>query len=327
MAARAAAFSDPEVITLLRSAFIPVAVNCNGLQRGPGPDGEYFRLIAEQGHYAGRTHPTDTRQGLYCATPAGELLASCNVRQAKPLLETLARALRAAGAPRGAWDAPAAEDATPHGVPPQGGMVLRAWSRDLPRPDAPAEQWHARAFNLDHVWIQAREMAELVPETAGSAGPWPRELACRIARFHLLDNVRGETPPWPLDAVRSAAVETTVRQWHDHGARLEFTGAIRLEHTHRWRTDHDGTPMVSEAGMDLELGGSADWDGGAFRAFELVAVGSRWGATQYNARADDPGPAPIGFVFELAAPGRPGGLRGDDRPPARLSERYRQAVG
>jgi hypothetical protein len=40
---------------------------------------------------------------------------------------------------------------------------------------------------------------------------------------------------------------------------------------------------------------------GRFAQFELVAAGLRWGATQYNQRADDRGPAPMGVVLTLAA--------------------------
>lgn len=326
MAARAAAFSDPDVIAVLRDAFIPVAVNCSGLPRRPGPDGEYFRLIAEQGHYAGRVHPTDTRQGQYCATPRGELLASGNVRQARPLLEMLHRAL-AAGGGRGAGE-PLPADGPAGRIPPAGGLVLRVWARDLPRPQPVAEEWHRRAFNLDHVWLTAEEGAGLLPAEVrpGAAADWPRQVLWRIARFHLLDTVRGESPPWPQDAVRVAELRTVVRDRAGTTTRLALEGRVRIEWTHRWRRDVDGTPLESGSGMDLELGGSAEWDGTAFRALELVAAGPRWGRSQYNAREGDPGPAPIGFLFELAAPGQPGGLLGDDRPPARVGERYFRAV-
>jgi hypothetical protein len=37
-----------------------------------------------------------------------------------------------------------------------------------------------------------------------------------------------------------------------------------------------------------------------FLSFELVAVGTRWGATQFNVRSDDLGPAGMGFYFTLA---------------------------
>lgn len=38
-----------------------------------------------------------------------------------------------------------------------------------------------------------------------------------------------------------------------------------------------------------------------FERFDMIAVGSRWGATTYNFRFDDLGPAPIGFAFEIGS--------------------------
>ena len=40
------------------------------LHRRKGAECDFFRGICEQGHYGGRTKPTNTRQGIYCATPS-----------------------------------------------------------------------------------------------------------------------------------------------------------------------------------------------------------------------------------------------------------------
>lgn len=326
MAARAAAFSDPDVIALLRWAFVPVAINCSGAEHWPGPAGAYFWRIAEQGHYAGRLQPTNTRQGQYCATANGELLASGNVREAKPLLAILKGALAAAGTVGSGPPVPVSDGRVDRPRPPVGGLVLRVWARDLPRKAerALAEPWFARAFNLDHLWITAGEAAQLVPLSGetGAGRAWPHAVVWRIARFHLVDTVRGESPPWPTEAVLQAEVRSTVTGPASAGCHLALSGRVRLAGTQRWRDDVTGASRASEAGMDLELGGTALWTGHAFAAFQLVAAGGRWGATQYNFRDDDPGPAPIGFAFELAAPEQPEGLLGDERPPARLWEGY-----
>jgi hypothetical protein len=67
VASRALAFADPEVIRLATQAFIPVAENCSPLQTQRDAKGEFFRLVAEQGHYGGRTVPSATR-GFFCLT-------------------------------------------------------------------------------------------------------------------------------------------------------------------------------------------------------------------------------------------------------------------
>jgi len=72
-----------------------VADEVGQLQRSKGPEGVLFRQVAEQGHYAGRTVPTDTRQGIYALTAEGSCLASVNTRNGDEVLAMLERALAA----------------------------------------------------------------------------------------------------------------------------------------------------------------------------------------------------------------------------------------
>lgn len=65
--------------------------------------GEYFRLVAEQGHYAGRTVPSATRQGQYAFAADGTLLASVNTRDADAMLGMMRQALER-------WEALAADE-------------------------------------------------------------------------------------------------------------------------------------------------------------------------------------------------------------------------
>lgn len=43
------------MIELASTSFIPIAENCSPLQSQQDAKGAFFRLVAEQGHYAGRT--------------------------------------------------------------------------------------------------------------------------------------------------------------------------------------------------------------------------------------------------------------------------------
>jgi hypothetical protein len=65
-------------------------------------------------------------------------------------------------------------------------------------------------------------------------------------------------------------------------------------------------PSSQERGLDMKLLGSARFDRkqGRFAGFEVVAVGIRWGGTQYNVRGDDLAPAPFGAVLSLAGESR-----------------------
>jgi hypothetical protein len=86
---------------------------------------------------------------------------------------------------------------------------------------------------------------------------------------------------------------------------IVLQGEVLLRERGLWsvndfRDMHD--PSEQERGFEGRLFGYGryDLDQGKFVAFELVAVGVRWGGTQYNSRSDDSGPAPIGFLFRLA---------------------------
>jgi hypothetical protein len=123
-----------------------------------------------------------------------------------------------------------------------------------------------------------------------------------LARFHLRDIVRGEPFAWPEEAVRSAELSSEIVGIEGAEVRLALRGAVRLECELSWVRPEDGEERRYPTGYDCSLYGEATWNEGrgAFSAFDFVAAGSRWGASQYNNRADDLGPAPLGIAFGLA---------------------------
>ena len=72
---------------------MPAADDVGRLQRDQDEDCKLFQKLAEQGHYAGRTVPSTTRQGIYAAAPSGVLLASINTREPHDVARMLERAL------------------------------------------------------------------------------------------------------------------------------------------------------------------------------------------------------------------------------------------
>ena len=70
--------------------------------------------------------------------------------------------------------------------------------------------------------------------------------------------------------------------------------------------DDMNRPSGQERGLEMKLLGSARFDRkqGRFVGFEVVAVGTRWGGTQYNCRDNDLAPAPFGAVLSLAGASR-----------------------
>ncbi|HET7768563.1 MAG TPA: hypothetical protein VFN74_07285 [Chloroflexota bacterium] len=311
MAGRESVFSDPVVIDLASNHFVSVAENCSPLQSQQDAKGEFFRLVAEQGHYAGRTFPTSTRQGYYTFTADGRLLTAANTRDPRAIERMLRtalerwEALRATGFSAGA---PSFEvsDYTPARPDryPVDGLALRLAARDLPRQtDTRVDDWRKRAWNLDYAWFTKDEAQALVPEAReGATRAWPQSVIRRMALFHLRDFVRGEPSAWPEEALRVGQMTSTVTGVEGNSVRLQLGGHIHLEHTMRWRRPNDGSEHTSSCGYDATLSGEAVWDTSTqrFVSFELAAAGPRWGTNQYNNRGDDLGPAPMGVVFALA---------------------------
>jgi hypothetical protein len=189
---------------------------------------------------------------------------------------------------------------------PDDGLVLRVNTRDLPR-EVPQESRWADAWNQDYAWFTRDEARSIVPEDPepGRTRDVPRPIVERLARFHLLDNVRGQTTPFPARAVEEARMTSRVTEVDGDVVTLRLEGRTRTSDEGRWpvRGERDrDRPEAQRRGMDLELLGFARYDlaQGRFLDFEVVAVGSRWGATRYNGRSRDLDPAPFGVVLGLA---------------------------
>ena len=172
MAGRESVFSDPVVVDLASNDFVPVAENCSPLQHQRDAKGEFFRLIAEQGHYAGRRYPTGTRQGYYCFTADSTRPSAVNSRDPRVIEGMLRLALDRWQLLGGTGDTDEPGEYVPARPDryPANGLVLRLAARDLPRdPDTRPDDWRKRAWNLDYAWFTAGEARALVPE--GRASP------------------------------------------------------------------------------------------------------------------------------------------------------------
>jgi hypothetical protein len=283
------------------------------LQSGKDEECSLFQTVAEQGHYGGRTQPTNTRQGTYAAAPSGVLLASVNSNDPRRMEQMLREALEK-------WEKMPREERLLKNVPddfrveaerdsphyPADGLVLRVNSRDLPRPNQ-VSGWRATAFNQDFAWFRKDEARSFVPQdpAVGQATEVPDRLVRRIATAHLVDNVRGQTTPFDNQHVQKARLTSTVVERNGDSVFLELDGETKTEATGKWSVSgfqdmHQ--PSEQKRGVATKLLGRARYDLKAerFTSFEVVAVGDRWGATQYNGRSDDRGPAPIGYAFTLA---------------------------
>jgi hypothetical protein len=313
--ARRSVWPDAEVRRLLE-AFIPAADEVWGLQHVKGPEGEFFRGFSEKGHYGGRTEPSDTRQGLYAVAPSGEFLASINSNDAKAVAGMLRRALDA-------WKALPAEkrlgperEASPKDRPrmearfPEGGAILFVHTRDLPRGDGVGDGPWANAWNRDQAWLRPEDVAAFLPgmREVGATSELPPAMVRRLARCHLVDTVRGQTFPYPDRDVVEAKLKATVISVEGAQVTLRLEGSVTLLQKGRWPIngfrDAD-SPTEQERRFTGTWRGEARFETKETKllSFTLVTAGLRHGATQYNGRADDLGPAPLGVVFTLAEEG------------------------
>jgi hypothetical protein len=283
------------------------------LQSGDDAECRLFQKIAEQGHYAGQTKPSRTRQGTYATTADGVFLASWNNNNPRFVARKLREAIEK-------WDRLKAEGRTrPEGPRldvarldrvdrhyPEGGLVLRVNTRDLPR-EKPLEGRWASAWNQDFAWFTREEARRFLPEVPepGRSQEVPRALVERLVRFHLVDNVRGQTSSFRASAVKEARLTTKVTGIEGDVVSLRLEGQTRSEDEGRWsiRGSRDmRSPSTQKRGLETRLLGFARFDlkQGRFVGFEVVAVGTRWGGTQYNGRSNDLEPAPFGVVLSLA---------------------------
>jgi hypothetical protein len=186
------------------------------------------------------------------------------------------------------------------------GLVLKVYTRDLPRAVEPAPaDWRRDAVNYDHAWFTKEEVASLVPSDpqVGLEYPVPAAIVRRLARFHLLDNVRGETPMWRAEEVQHAEMVLTITAVRPDRIELRLDGAVRNVARGTWAVRPFRERLSqAERGFDCRLLGFLDWDRAhaQFNRFDLLAVGTRWGGSEHNLRWDDLDPAPMGIAFELA---------------------------
>ena len=306
MIARQFVWTDKRVLELSEK-FVPSADEVGRLQREKDDDCRLFQKIAEQGHYGGRLGVT--RQGLYCATPSGVLLASGNTNNPDAVARMLQKALTA-------WDALPEErrylaaDAkyTPKFRPeskyPLDGLVLKSVCRDLPR-DSVKPVWR-NAWNVEFTWFRKAEAQGFAPPElkVGASYDVPRALVSRLARFSLRDIVRGESEPFDQKSIEKAELKGEVTGIEKNIATIAFNGATRVAQKGKWHIEglNDNKPTELERGYETHLLGRAEYDLASkkFSAFELVALGPRWGGTQFNVRGDDLKPFPMVVALRLA---------------------------
>lgn len=262
---------------MLKTDFVPVAIDQAYQRRQKDAEGEFYRKIAGQGP---RKDFNDTTQGFYIATPAGKLLLFNNNRDV-PKVRRLMRANLARFNRSDAKTATTAAvergkpDPRWNPEPPAGGLIVRVRAKVLDGYEPTTNRFRRifqTALSRDNLWITKREHRAL------ARGEVPAALQKRIARFHLVDNTRGEPPMWRDREVRSVTMSLK-------NGRL--TGRVKLATADGKRT------------YDAELLGFVETKDGKVTRFDVVAQGKFRGEGRYTPRAPK-GEFPLAVGFTLA---------------------------
>jgi hypothetical protein len=314
---RESTFSNPQVVKLLQDRFITVAADDWYERRRDDEVGKFFVGVANQGPRKGEGG--STRQGIYCFSASGKLLAFRNNRDPETMLgefnKALAKydALPADERKAGAFEVPKLAAATLDRrytrKPPEGGIVVRVMTRALERDEAghcktctaSGTSQYGLLTSQDHLWLTRDEWMSLLPKeaTVGKSFEMPKPLAMRIARFHLVDNTRGEPPMWKSSEVGSCEMTLTVVEATATRVKLRLDGKALLSTT--GGLPKGDTIAKYARGYDAALLGYLEFDRAkpAVTRFDVVALGDHWGESELtrNARA---GRAPLGVAMQLA---------------------------
>ena len=296
MIARQSVWSNDEVAKLAKD-FIPCADEVWRLQNSQDADCVHFRKWCDEGGTLNGDGPQTTRQGTFCCTPSGIFLGSLNHRQPARVAQMLRDALKKYNEikkedrllkedPAKTWETiNRAEKQYP-----TDGLVLRVNSRDMPRQGLRQDDWRTHAWNFEYVWFRKAELDGLVPNSFDKNTKWdiPDTVVRRIARYALIDNVRGQTPAWTAEQVKEDEIKCSVSNIKRGTVYFDMTGKFLMEAEGRK--------------IELTLVGKGEYNTRkqALEKFELVLAGERTGRTQYNAREDDTETAPIAYVLHIA---------------------------
>ena len=269
---RESTFANPAIVKLLQTRFIPVAIDQAYQRRQKDNEGRFYQKIANQGP---RKIGRGTTQGLYTADASGKLLAFTNNRGADRVLGMINGSLEKHRPVKVTAIGKGTPDAQYNPKPPKGGLVVRVTSKILDGYQEPENEFRRifqTSLGRDNLWICANEHAAL------ARGQLSQSLLKRLARFHLVDNTRGEPPMWRENEIQK--LQGTLR-----------SGQLRA--TVQLKT------AKGDRGYEVELLGRIETKGGKVTRLDVVAKGEFWGEGTYTRNAPK-GRFPLAIAFTLA---------------------------
>jgi hypothetical protein len=253
--------------------------NTHEIQNGRNPVRDWFIPVATK--VKPDIAKNQTAQGRYVVAADGTAYGFNNNRSVERVLALMDKSLAQfkANPPARVEISQDLLNAQPEAKTPDGASVVRLYTRIKPAPLG-SDSSNANV-NRDHFWILPDEAKAL------SRGEVPESLKYRLARFALVDNVRGEPDHWRAAEVLQA--DFTAKP----GRKVAIAGKFRMATADRAR-GYEGT-FEGEAEVAQD---------GRLRGFKGIAEGEAWGRSTYTPNPPE-GRFPLKVAFTLAGPNTP----------------------
>jgi hypothetical protein len=273
---RAFTFADQRIIDVLSKDFVPAVGNTHELQNQKSPAANWFMASARSVNP--RSLDSVTAQGFYVVAADGKAYGFNNNRDPARVLDfiRMGQAAFKTSPPTAASisDADLGASFTRKASEPV--SFVRAFTRIKPLPADCDVLNHS--VGRDHVWIYPSDLAQM----EGKTGKFdmPASMANRLARYHLVDNVRGEPAFWSASEVKKASFQ----MWPKKGGIVAFSGTYSMATADNAR------------GLRGTLEGEMRISAGKVSRFRAYGEARAWGAGPYTPRPPK-GEFPLVFAF------------------------------
>ena len=159
---------------------------------------------------------------------------------------------------------------------------------------------------MDHVWFSEEESHLWIPKlkNIGTVHECPKIIKDRLFRFHIVDNVRGQTLPFAPEEIKTANLNVELVDINDSNLELKIFGNSKAKAEGKWKLgDNIWTPTHDlDHGISTNILGKAIYDTNknSFIQFEMVIIGNWEGKTENNGRKFGPKSGKIGIRYNLA---------------------------
>ena len=277
------------------------------MQGAQDKDALMFQQMANKGHYR---KVGGSRQGIYICSPSGVLLSSVNSLAPDVVLEIIQNGLNK-------WnELPHRDRYLPKDFSeniehrwedscPEDGLILKGAKADL-LTDPPKFSERGDRWNMDHVWFNKEEASLWIPQNIkeGEVQECSTIIKNRLFRFHLVDNVRGQTLPFAPQEIKKSILKVEIVEINRSDLKLSIRGNSLAVAKGPWLLgENDWTPTHElDHSIETNILGNAIYNTKKeiFTEFELVALGRWIGKTQNNGRHFGPDSGHIGILYNLA---------------------------